>query len=193
MHETYNSNRSFPIQSAQVAQRYKDYEKSLGEIEKDFNNAMRRETRHLVMIDDIIDELAMLKRTHEDQTHVLNLFSEKGLQENKIRYKETQYMAWSSNAQRLNRLIEDAARVRQSLTTLLDLRQRQVNTESAIHSGQQSQILFDQSTVLFTFTLATIIFAPLSWVTSLLDLNIEVFTPAAWSRGQVAAASSKFN
>lgn len=59
---------------------------------------------------------------------------------------------------KLNRQVEDALRVRQSITTLLDLRQRQASTESAINSGRQSLILFNQSKVLFVFTGATVIF-----------------------------------
>ncbi len=44
------------------------------------------------------------------------------------------------------------------IITLLDLRQRQAATENAISSGQQSDLLFAQSKVLFVFTAATVIF-----------------------------------
>jgi hypothetical protein len=44
------------------------------------------------------------------------------------------------------------------ITTLLDLRQRQVTVEMALSSEAQSGILFKQSSILFIFTLATVLF-----------------------------------
>ncbi|KAI7779167.1 uncharacterized protein LA080_001239 [Diaporthe eres] len=86
---------------------------------------------------------------------------------------------------KLKRLEDDASRVRQSLVTLLSLKQREVNAESLINSEIQSQILF-------VFTAATVLFTPLSWVCSLLALDIEGFTPtdSKWSIEAAAVSSS---
>lgn len=191
-------------QSAQVDACYIKYTQSLGKTGKDieaFKTAIREETEHLVMIDDILSELAMMKRVVEDQTIVYNTIPTKHPKDKQVRSDWARLQSrmpgvappWArSHVRKLDRHTEDARRVRQSLITLLDMRQRQASTENALYSDRQSRILFEQSKVLFVFTGATVIFAPLSWVSSLLDLEIKDFTPDAWSRGQTAAASSKY-
>ncbi|ROT39509.1 hypothetical protein SODALDRAFT_308881 [Sodiomyces alkalinus F11] len=64
------------------------------------------------------------------------------------------------------RLEMDATRVRDSITTLLDLRQREANIEEALSANEQSKILF-------IFTGATVVFAPLSWITGVFEVDIE--------------------
>ncbi|CCF37434.1 hypothetical protein CH063_08762 [Colletotrichum higginsianum] len=63
------------------------------------------------------------------------------------------------------RLEEDANRVRDSITTLLDLRQREANIEEALSASEQSKILF-------IFTGATVVFAPLSWATGIFQIDV---------------------
>lgn len=91
------------------------------------------------------------------------------------------------------------------LVTLLTLQQRQVNTESLLSSETQNRILFVFTAVTLFFVkflplCAPYYFAqashkqsPLSWVSSLMALNINGFTPvnSAWSMGGAATASCK--
>lgn len=49
------------------------------------------------------------------------------------------------------------------VTTLLELRQRQASTENVVSLREQSEILFQQSKILFIFTGATVVFV--SWST----------------------------
>ncbi|KAI2622398.1 hypothetical protein GGR54DRAFT_598383 [Hypoxylon sp. NC1633] len=201
--------------SSQTTACYRRYRESLGMAEESFATAMKEETELLMTTDDILSEIAMIKRVQEDQSLVcIAMQAEEDIiaQSNK---KDLGESPWRSQgtptrprpAQRsltdnlrpesvsfqeshrnrpapspypntkLARQEEDAKRVRESIITLLDLRQRQASTENAINSGKQSQILFEQSKVLFIFTGATVIFAPLSWMSGLLALKIESFTP----------------
>ncbi|KAL1866292.1 hypothetical protein VTK73DRAFT_4822 [Phialemonium thermophilum] len=229
--ETRSANDAFALEIAHISRQtdtcYSRYRESLGKTEESFASAVREETELLMAIDDILSEIAMIKRVHQDQAKVCgDMKTAEGIiaqsakknhigsprlgyesptrpaptnrlvtespqldaasfQEN----HETNLVPSPHVATRLERLEEDAKRVRESIITLLDLRQRQASTESAINSGKQSQILFEQSKVLFIFTGATVLFAPLSWVSSLLALKIDRFTPDAWHIGQAFGAS----
>ncbi|KAF7548810.1 hypothetical protein G7Z17_g6804 [Cylindrodendrum hubeiense] len=223
----YNEERSyhdaFAAEIAHVSSRvtasYRNYRKSLGKTEESFALAMKEETELLILVDDILSEIAMVKRVHEDQSQVcISMKTEHEqdvIKHNEMRgshrrpqtsqndqFNEFQHGHGSFQDNNMTRPLltrhpdakllrqeEDAKRVREAIITLLDLRQRQASTESAINSGQQSKMLFEQSKVLFVFTGATVLFAPLSWVSSLLAVKIENFTPDVWRQGQAIGAS----
>ncbi|KAF1812323.1 hypothetical protein P152DRAFT_32624 [Eremomyces bilateralis CBS 781.70] len=207
---TYSGARSyldaFGIEIAHLSNKttecYEKFKESLGEAITVFPEAIKGETDHLVKIDDVLSEIGMLRRVHEDQIYICMLIersrnSDKspkkmsfGLHEDggEFGYYETRRRRTQLTA-KINRLEADATKVRQSIRTLLDLRQRQATTEDAIESSKHSAILFAQSKVLFIFTLATVIFGPLQWVTGLMGMNIENFSRETWSRGDVAEAS----
>lgn len=135
--------------SGQVAHSYAEYRKVLGKSGDSFAQGMRQETEYLVMADDILSELAMIKRVEQDQNLVGSA----------LRHQLTAMARQTPEvAAKLDRQMEDAMRLRNSIVTLLDLRQRQATTENALSSGRQSEILFAQSKVLFIFTAATVLF-----------------------------------
>lgn len=57
-------------QSHQITTCYETYRKSLGETVKNFEAAIKEETEYLLMIDDIINEIGMIKRVHQDQDKI---------------------------------------------------------------------------------------------------------------------------
>lgn len=99
----------------------------------------------------------------------------------------------------------------EQVTTLLELRQRQASTENVVSLREQSEILFQQSKILFIFTGATVVFvstpnkalvvwhtdlcqAPLSWINSMMALKINDMTPKSewWERWQAFLSSCRF-
>ena len=99
---------------------------------KIFPDAIKQETDLLVRIDDIVAEISMIKRVHQDQDHVcvsMRIYNnqrnpndntvlngraamEKGM--NELRSPSSQHVM-----ARLERLEEDASRVRKSVSCLL--------------------------------------------------------------------------
>ncbi|KAK5658446.1 hypothetical protein OQA88_1835 [Cercophora sp. LCS_1] len=187
--------------SRQITACYETYRKSLGETIKNFEAAIKEETEYLLMIDDILSEIRMIKRVQQDQDRISvaiagsdavnfhpaaisvprptssspKLKDSQSDEDGPLRSAASRHMITN-----LDRLEEDARRIRKSIISLLDLRQRQATTENAISSSKQSEILFAQSKVLFIFTGATVVFAPLSWVSSLMALKIENFSFETW-------------
>ncbi|KAF3769578.1 hypothetical protein M406DRAFT_354054 [Cryphonectria parasitica EP155] len=123
----------------------------------------------------------MIRRVQEEKELVC-----RDLMEFEEKEEQNKLERWMKQAQmKLKRLEEDAQRVRKSLVTLLDLRQRQVNAEGVVNSELQSKIFV-------VFTAATVVFTPLSWISSLMALDIVDFSPPdsqPWSRNQALAAS----
>ncbi|KAH8174609.1 ankyrin repeats (3 copies) domain-containing protein [Sarocladium implicatum] len=196
MERTYNNAFAGEIAhvSSKVTRCYSQYQDILGQVERDFAQAVQEETSYLVMIDDILDEISMIKRVRQSQEQVFSQIE----QSREKQDSETLDGPWSSfrtphrdQYNDLDRLEEDAKRVRKSVTTLLELRQRQASTENVVSLKEQSEILFQQSKILFIFTGATVVFAPLSWINSMMALKINHMTPKdeRWERWQAFASS----
>ncbi|KAH8664464.1 hypothetical protein BX600DRAFT_464497 [Xylariales sp. PMI_506] len=81
---------------------------------------------------------------------------------------------------RWQRLEEDAQRVENSLNHLLDLKQKQANINEAESSSEEAKNSARQNKAVLVFTVVTIIFTPLSFVTSLYAL--DYFQPPEGSR-----------
>jgi hypothetical protein len=173
------------LQSSKVTRCYSQYQDILGRVESNFAKAVEKETSYLVMIDDILDEISMIKRVAESQDQVLLQIEQ--LKERKEQSGSTdENTPWHGfkkpfrdQCNDLERLEDDAKRVRKSVcswrqlkiqslgatmadseqvTTLLELRQRQASTENVVSLREQSEILFQQSKILFIFTGATVVF-----------------------------------
>ncbi|KAK4038130.1 hypothetical protein C8A01DRAFT_17749 [Parachaetomium inaequale] len=209
-------------QSGKVTKCYENFKTILGKTVKIFPDAIKEETELLIRVDDILNEISMIKRIQQEQDHLCasvrasqgqhmqgpphastagssrrrnsprwenrtSLNAQHGLAMgrglNELRSPRSQHVL-----ARFTKLEEDATRIRNSIITLLDLRQRQATTENAISSARQSRVLF-------LFTVVTVIFAPLSWVSSLMALDIDQFTPgkeSRWYRVDVFGASCKY-
>lgn len=148
--------------SGEAARSYHWYRESLGSTADSFAQGVQQETDHLVMVDDILSELAMIRRVEQDQKLVFTAISDNLFDHHQITIPAP------TRTTKLDRQVEDASRVRDSIITLLDLRQKQASTENALQSGRQSDILFAQSKVLFAFTAATVIFVSISTARSYL-------------------------
>ncbi|KAF7883762.1 hypothetical protein EAF00_011074 [Botryotinia globosa] len=120
------------------------------------------ETELLNMIRDIRDELHMLRSLAEDQEIVWKqVFASSDLMHFKA-YSPT-------NVKKdLNAMLSEADKTEDYINTLLDLRQAEFGRLQAYDSARQSNSIF-------VFTIMTIVFLPLSFLTSLFALNVSDF------------------
>ncbi|KAF7943351.1 hypothetical protein EAE96_011278 [Botrytis aclada] len=120
------------------------------------------ETKLLNMIRDIHDELHMLRSLAEDQEIVWKqAFPSSDLMHFKA-YTPT-------NVKKdLNAMLSEADKTENYINTMLDLRQADFGRLQAYDSARQSNSIF-------IFTMMTIVFLPLSFLTSLFALNVSDF------------------
>lgn len=117
-----------------------------------FYKDTQEETAILIDIDDIIGEIGVAKRISLTQTMALRQFQEQFLkcdQSRRAAYK-------GEILQKFEALETEAERVRAMITTLLNLRQKEVTLEDALSMGEQS-------TMLFVFTVVTVLFVSLDF------------------------------
>lgn len=205
---------------------YDGFKESLGKVgKKYFDVSVKKETETLRRLDDILDELAMMRRVQEDIRLVyMDVYDETAAKVDRLVER---------GRSKLNRLEGDALRVRQSVRKLQDpgthlssklsleanlwpachavelaaaggqyrrSAQLGVPEPDPVHLHSRNRLLRERSRPLPFYSCsrtggANRRQAPLSWVTSLLALTIEGFTPdddSGWSKRAVAAASCKF-
>lgn len=153
----------------------------------------RREIKLGLEVADMLDELGMLKLLFKTQKDTL----EKGLAElGKANFvclspfiKETKQLVQTLESvylPKIHRMIEDLKRLHENLLELLGLQQKEESISEAEYANQQAlfaakqalsaQAQADateaQSQILVVFTIVTIVFLPLSFVTSYYGMNI---------------------
>lgn len=109
------------IQSGEVAKAYASYKHSLGDTAKNFKKAISRETDHLLTIDDILDELSMIRRVHGERTSICrDLLERLRLHDQPLVVEVRDRVEQLTQKQRtkLIRLEEDAQRIRKSVRQL---------------------------------------------------------------------------
>ncbi|KAF9870224.1 hypothetical protein CkaCkLH20_12310 [Colletotrichum karsti] len=155
--------------SNEAMKRYAEFKASIKGMgtSKTVLDDLRAEIELLQEIDDIREEINMIKRVLRSQERVFGDFRRAEVGEMGREEKEGAKGVFKHpTLDFFNRIEEDANRVRDSITTLLDLRQREANIEEALSASEQSKILF-------IFTGATVVFAPLSWATGIFEVSIE--------------------
>ncbi|OHW99989.1 ankyrin repeat protein [Colletotrichum incanum] len=155
--------------SNEAMKRYANFKASISKMgtSKTVLDDLRAEIELLQEIDDVREEINMIKRVLRSQERVFDGFreAEAGRRLTGVE-KQSPVKAYKHpTLDFFKRLEEDANRVRDSITTLLDLRQREANIEEALSASEQSKILF-------IFTGATVVFTPLSWATGIFEIDI---------------------
>ncbi|KAJ6020750.1 hypothetical protein N7540_006254 [Penicillium herquei] len=142
-------------------------------------------------IKDIRDELNILERILDDQDDLtqklFNLFdiekhegaSSRNLQDQVLQYYQ-QRAGIGLRLDRIKKMDEDAKISYDAITILqinflLDLKQKHANVMEAKAAREQTQETADQGRTILVFTIVTIVFAPLSFLSSFFALNIETF------------------
>ncbi|KAJ5614414.1 hypothetical protein N7528_008068 [Penicillium herquei] len=124
-----------------------------------------RETKLLVEVKDILDELNMLRNLVEDQHHVYSLWNgvDPDTQPNRLKFPHL-----TERLETIKVMMEDVIGVQEAIKTLLDLKQK----EATIIEAQTTR---RQSDSVMVFTVVTIIFLPASFLASLFALNVDEF------------------
>lgn len=142
------------------------------------------ETNLLAETKDIRDELNMITKVLEDQRSVLpdlevsitDIYREehKSQQDMKRRFKE-QLKTIDTHIKDLERMDKQAKRIYESITDLLDLKQKHANAFEARFARDQAAGTARQSQTIMVFTIVTIIFLPLSFIAAMFTINIQEF------------------
>ncbi|GES65479.1 hypothetical protein ATETN484_0012038400 [Aspergillus terreus] len=150
---------------------FREFELSLKDEQLHANHNISRETMLLREVKDICDELNILKTLAEDQENVWQQAW------TVVGDKKTVFSTNtpSDNRKMILAMIHDATTVQKSLDTLLDLKQKQANLTEVKITRKQAQDTAKQTDTVVWFTVVTIIFLPLSFLTSLFALNVSDF------------------
>jgi ankyrin repeat protein/Mg2+ and Co2+ transporter CorA len=142
------------------------------------------ETDLLAEIKDIRDELNMIAKVLEDQRSVLpdmeasitDIYREehKSQQDLKRRFKDM-LKTIDTHIKDLERMDKQAKRIYDSITDLLDLKQKHANAFEARFARDQAAGTARQSQTIMVFTIVTIIFLPLSFIAAMFTINIREF------------------
>lgn len=160
---------------------YQSFRNDLGKSDDRFLDSFKTATTSLLDIDDVLNELTMIKRVYQNQAQVWEDMHKNPILGMKCRCSPDQ--APHRRYTTMTRLEEDAQKVRESVVTLLQLTQGSASTENALKASEQSKILA-------IFTVVTVIFTPLSWIAALFALKIQNFhADETWTSGQVAGGS----
>ncbi|CEO59250.1 Putative Ankyrin repeat protein [Penicillium brasilianum] len=142
------------------------------------------ETDLLAETKDIRDELNMIRTVLEHQKHVLVDFQDVicsvylaqqiSQVDVKKRFKDQQRMI-EMHLKDIDRMDKQAERIYHSITDLLDLKQKHANAFEARFARDQAAGTTRQSKTIMVFTIVTIIFLPLSFITSIFTINMKEF------------------
>ena len=142
------------------------------------------ETDLLAETKDIRDELNMIRTVLEHQKHVLVDFQDVicsvylaqqiSQTDVKKRFKDQQRMI-DMHLKDIDRMDKQAERIYHSITDLLDLKQKHANAFEARFARDQAAGTTRQSKTIMVFTIVTIIFLPLSFITSIFTINMKEF------------------
>ncbi|GLA17149.1 hypothetical protein AnigIFM62618_004272 [Aspergillus niger] len=143
-----------------------------------------QETELLSEAKDIRDELNMIRTVLQHQQNVLLDFQEaiceiyygqqRSQHEVKKRFKEQQRTI-DMHLKDIDRMDKQAERIYSSITDLLDLKQKHANAFEARFARDQAAGTTRQGKIMMVFTIVTIIFLPLSFITSVFAINMAEF------------------
>ncbi|KAI8208644.1 Heat shock protein sti1-like protein [Colletotrichum sp. SAR 10_65] len=154
--------------SNEAMKRYAEFKASIKKMgtSKTVLDDLRAEIELLQEIDDIREEINMIKRVLRSQERVYEEFRGSEIGEKCGDGKDAARKAFKHPTLDFFKSQDDECADGWQITTLLDLRQREANIEEALSASEQSKILF-------IFTGATVVFAPLSWATGIFEVSID--------------------
>ncbi|KAI0159896.1 hypothetical protein GGR52DRAFT_576635 [Hypoxylon sp. FL1284] len=142
--------------------RPKDWGTEKGENER---YAIKEEIDLLKDIKDIRDELNMIRTIFEAQISAVDGF---------VIFHHLQYLV-TNRIKDVDRIDQRASRAQDALSHILDLKQKQANAEEAHFLSVQNIESGKQSRAIMTFTIVTIIWAPLSFFSSFFAIQFTDF------------------
>jgi Mg2+ and Co2+ transporter CorA len=147
-----------------------------------------QETDLLAETKDIRDELNMMEKVLEDQRHVLpdleaavcDIYKDeqRSQQEVKKRFRE-QLKTIEMHIKDIERMDRQAERIYDSITDMLDLKQKHANAFEARFARDQAAGTARQTQTIILFTIVTIVFLPLSFIAAFFAIDIREFPHSA--------------
>ncbi|RBR12019.1 uncharacterized protein FIESC28_08789 [Fusarium coffeatum] len=137
------------------------------------NHIIHREAELLREIRDIRDELGMLKALLEHQETVWK----QAFDTEELRGCFQYHHPWTPTdiKEDLDEILAEVERTIDSINTLLDLRTKQASIKDAEYGRIQANDEARQSKSVFIFTIVTVVFLPLSFLSSLFALDVSSF------------------
>lgn len=143
-----------------------------------------QETDLLAETKDIRDELSMIKKVLEDQAAVLpdleasicDIYAESQTSQKDVkkRFKD-QLKTIELHIKDIDRMDKQAERIYNSITDMLDLKQKHANAFEARFARDQAAGTARQSQTIMVFTIVTIIFLPMSFIASFFTITVNEF------------------
>ncbi|XHG03938.1 hypothetical protein AWENTII_007222 [Aspergillus wentii] len=133
------------------------------------------ETELLDEIKDIRDELNILRTLAEDQETVWKQAFKTERLDSQSGFKYNHLCTPTEVRREIKEMALEADMVQNSINTLLDLRQKQASIKEAEFGRLQANDTVRQSNTIMVFTIVTIIFLPLSFLSSLFALDVSSF------------------
>ncbi|KAK1847433.1 hypothetical protein CCHR01_09959 [Colletotrichum chrysophilum] len=152
-------------------------------LDKELAEATSRAEDLSCRVKDILDELSILESTVQYQQDVQKAMRKKGTKKEKEK-RETAEMDLTATyvINDIKRLNSVAERVLAAVNTTLSLHQSEVANLQAKLSVEHAELATKQGRVLMVFTVVTILFLPMSFLTSLFALDVASFEQApAWA------------
>jgi len=143
-----------------------------------------QETDLLAETKDIRDELNMIKKVLEDQALVLpdlessicEIYAESQTSQKEVKKRfRDQLKTIEMHIKDIDRMDKQAERIYNSITDMLDLKQKHANAFEARFARDQATGTARQSQTIMVFTIVTIIFLPMSFIASFFSISINEF------------------
>jgi Mg2+ and Co2+ transporter CorA len=162
-----------------------------------------QETDLLAETKDIRDELNMIKKVLEDQAHVLpdlessicEIYAESQTSQKEVKKRfRDQLKTIDMHIKDIDRMDKQAERIYNSITDMLDLKQKHANAFEARFARDQATGTARQSQTIMVFTIVTIIFLPMSFIAAFFSISIDEFptNPTSGNHSLPLAYVSKF-
>jgi len=175
--------------SEKVTKKYTNFRESLEDKEDEFRDTLSikitRESELLLDIRDVRDELSMVRNVFCQQRDVLEDMNTE-LSDSKIDIHSTVFSGSSciprvsKFLRRLQLIDENAEIVERAIQHLLDLKQKRANLNEACHMADHTEYLAYQASstarqgkIILAFTVVTVFFTPLSWVSAVFAVNLD--------------------
>jgi ankyrin repeat protein/Mg2+ and Co2+ transporter CorA len=143
-----------------------------------------QETDLLAETKDIRDELNMIKKVLEDQALVLpdlessicEIYAESQTSQRDVKKRfRDQLKTIEMHIKDIDRMDKQAERIYNSITDMLDLKQKHANAFEARFARDQATGTARQSQTIMVFTIVTIVFLPMSFIAAFFSISIDEF------------------
>ncbi|VUC38053.1 unnamed protein product [Clonostachys rosea] len=173
--------QSIGIVNDKVASHLRDFKNIMGRLRVDADEHVvmdiTGETELMIEVDDILDELHTLKTILRDQESVIGELN-KSLREmagNSQKSPTVETRVLENHLLRIARMEEAARKANTSIHRLMDLKQKQASLAESWYARAAARDTARQGKTVIVFTVVTILFLPVSFITSVFTIEANTF------------------